>query len=201
MTIFQSIPGQIVAVPDPAVQCSIRLLSLRSPQGDDVSITFPTQRALVTRLTISQQVNLQFLHALGDIIYVYVFGDRMGSVTLSGLAAGCACPDTGVLGADAMLGWFKKVKASNRQAPIQVVVGTTVIEGFAVGFTEDVVDASIQLVQWGVQLAALPDDNPVSAAPGAGPTSTLSPVSSGDAALAGTVPLPTPVFGNVPEGQ
>lgn len=169
MTIFQTVPGQIVAFPDPALQCSVQMLGLASPDADDdsVGINFQTQRALVTRLTVSQQVNLQFLHTLGGLIYVYVFGDRMGSVGLSGLAAGCSdCASPGFTGppastmggAEAMLSWYKNVKASSRQSPIRVLVGKTVIEGFVTGFTEDVVDPSIALVQWGAQIAALPED-------------------------------------------
>lgn len=161
MLVFQSRPGQLVAFPDPALQCSVQLLGLGGPEEDDdqvVPIRFATHRSIITRLTVGQQSNLQFLHTLGGLIFVYVFGDRMGSVGLSGLSAGCGCPDDGVVGADAMLGWYRQVRAANRPSPIRVMVGKTAIEGFVTGFTEDVVDASTNLVQWGAQIAALPED-------------------------------------------
>jgi hypothetical protein len=58
-----------------------------------------------------------------------------------------------------MLLWYKQNRSSKRQAPVQVTLGNTAIEGFVTGFTEDVVDPSLNLVQWGVNLASLPFDS------------------------------------------
>jgi hypothetical protein len=160
MLLFQSRPGAVVALEDPAAQCSVQLLGLKNDDGQPAAgVSFETERSIVTRLTIGQQVNLQFLHSLGDLIHVYVFGDRMGSVGLSGLAFACACPDGSDLGAEQMLAWYKRNRASRRKDPLKIAIGRTVIEGFVTGFTEDVVDPSLGLVQWGASLAALPDDD------------------------------------------
>lgn len=150
--LFRSKPGSVVMLVDPARQCSTRLLGL------DPDITFGSERSIITRLTISQQVNIQFLHTLGSLVYVYVFGDRMGQVTLSGLSFACDCPSGVDLGAERMLLWYKEHRASRRRTPIRVTIGRVVIEGFVTGFTEDVVDPSVSLVQWGVTMQALPDD-------------------------------------------
>lgn len=150
--VFRNRPGSVVALDDPALQCSTRLLGL------DPSIKFASERAIVTRLVVSQKVNAQFLHTLGAQVYVYVFGDRMGEVTLSGLAFACECPGGADLGAEKMLLWYKRNRMSRRKVPARVMVGRVVIEGFITGMTEDVVDPSLDLVQWGVTLLALPDD-------------------------------------------
>lgn len=151
--LFATVPGQVVQLADPALSCNTQFLDLNP------SIDFNTQKSIVTRVTVSQQVNVQFLHTLGNLIYIYVFGDRMGQVSLSGLSFACVCPDDGVLGAEQMMLWYKTNRASKNPTPVRVTIGKTVIEGFVTSFTEDVVDPSIRLVQWGVNLASLPEDD------------------------------------------
>lgn len=153
--IFQTRPGSVVRLDDPALQCSTQLLSM------DPDITFESERSIVTRLTVSQQVNLQFTHTLGSLIYVYVFGDRMGSISLSGLSFNCGeCPEgASDLGAEKILTWYNTNRASKRKKPVRVTLGRTVIEGFVTSFTEDVVDPALNIVQWGVQMACLPQDD------------------------------------------
>ena len=58
-----------------------------------------------------------------------------------------------------MLTWYKNNRASTRATPVRVTVGKTVIEGYVTSFTEDVVDPSLKMVQWGVNLATLPEDD------------------------------------------
>lgn len=154
--IFQSRPGQVVQLDDPAIQCTSKLGFGFKETSED--ITFGQQRSIVTRVMLSHQVNLQFLHTLGQQIFIYVFGDRMGTINLSGLAFPCVC-DGDEMGAEQMLLWYKSNRASVRSNPLRVVVGRQVIEGFVTSFTEDVVDPSLNLVQWGVSMSTLPEDN------------------------------------------
>ncbi len=154
--VFQTKPGSVVKLDDPAMACTTNFLSL------DPDITFDSQKSIVTRMTISQQVNVQFLHSLGSLIHIYVFGDRMGQVSLSGLAFSCDCPENSPvteIGAERMLTWYKQNRASKRDKPCRVTIGKSVIEGFVTGLTEDVVDPSLRLVQWGVTMASLPEDD------------------------------------------
>ncbi len=153
--LFQTRPGAVVKLDDPALQCTTQLFSM------DPDITFDVQRSIVTRMTVSQQVNVQFLHTLGSLIYIYVFGDRMGQISLSGLSFNCgACnPFDTAMGAEKMLTWYNDNRASKRKKPVRVTIGRTVLEGFVVGATEDVIDPSLNLVQWSVQMASLPQDD------------------------------------------
>jgi hypothetical protein len=158
--LFANQAGTVVAVDEPVVNCAMRLL------GVTPEISFSTERSIVTRMTLSQQVNVQFLHTLGKQIYIYVFGDRMGQITLSGLSFLCGACDNqqallGIsprLGAEESLRWYKRNRASRRKTPIKVAIGRETIQGFATGFTQDIVDTSISMVQWGVQITALPED-------------------------------------------
>lgn len=151
--VFSTKPGQVIQLDDPALACSTNFLSI------DPDISFDTEKSIVTRVTVSQQVNVQFLHTLGSLIYIYVFGDRMGQVSLSGLSFACECPEGTELGAEKMMTWYKKNRASKKADPVRVTIGKTTIEGFVTSFTEDVVDPSLRLVQWGVNLASLPEDD------------------------------------------
>lgn len=158
--LFQTKPGAVVRLEDPALQCEVRFYSL------DPTIDFHSEKSIVTRLTVNQQVNLQFLHTLGSQIFIYVFGDRIGQVGLSGLSFACICETDSVSralgnnihGAEQMFNWYRKHKASKRRQPVRVMIGNTPIEGFVTAFSEDVVDPSLSLVQWGVQLMTLPEE-------------------------------------------
>lgn len=164
--LFQSRVGSVVRMNDPATQCSAFF------KMADPVIGFETEKAIITRLVLNHQVNVQFLHTLGALIYIYVFGDRIGSLNLSGLAF-CTCsPDVGGVGRDQvaqvpasgshgaskMFEWYKKYRTSKRKDPARISIGDSVLEGFIVGFSEDVVDASLNLVQWNLSMMTLPED-------------------------------------------
>jgi len=42
--------------------------------------------AIVTGMTLEMSGNYQFLHTLNDLVYFYSFGDRVGSLTLTGIS-------------------------------------------------------------------------------------------------------------------
>lgn len=159
--LFQSKVGQVVQLDDPAAQCTVSRPVL-SFDNTVQPITWNTYRAIITRVTLSQQVNLQFLHALGSMVFVYVFGDRMGSVVLSGLSFFlCECdPVCGnpqpLIDQPDIYSWYKLNRASARQTPVKIGIGNAVLEGFVTSFNEDVVDPSINILQWTVQMMALP---------------------------------------------
>jgi hypothetical protein len=153
--IFQTQPGRVIRLDDSAVQCSVRLLGMQ-----DSPILFEERKSIITRVTLSEQVNVQFLHALGAQVFIYVFGDRIGSISLAGLSFACDCIEDDIQGAEQMYLWYKDNRASRRQAPIRLMIGFTPIEGFVVGCREDVVDAATSMVQWNVDMVTLPDAVP-----------------------------------------
>jgi hypothetical protein len=153
---FPTKPGVVAQLLDPAVQCAARLT------GVEPEIDFTIQRSIITRLTLGHQVNVQFLHTLGSQVYIYVFGDRIGQVGLSGLSFRCNCFGEEIgspfHGAELIYNWYRDNRASRRQEPVLVNVGTEVLEGFVTGFSEDVVDPSLEMVQWNVTMMTLPED-------------------------------------------
>jgi hypothetical protein len=158
-TIFSNRAGAVVQLDDPAVQCTTRLLSFGRNGRLSDGIAFQSEQSIVTRLTVSEQSNLQFLHTLGSQIFIYAFGDRIGQIGLAGLSFACACPDDGSLGIEKMLLWYRARRAAKRQTPVRVIIGRQAIEGFVTQFSAEVVDPSMNLTQWAVQLASLPGED------------------------------------------
>lgn len=157
MIIFEGRPGGVIALTDAGVMGSARIANL----DGDPAISFELDRSIITRMTLSQEANVQFLHTLGTHIYLYVFGDRIGAVNLSGLSFSGDCDVPGLQqehGGERMLAWYKEHRVSRRRQPVRVMVGNTPIEGFVTGFQEDVVDPMTNLIQWAVTLRSLPDD-------------------------------------------
>ncbi len=151
--LFQSQAGQVVQLDDPAAQCTTGPLSV------DPELDWQTYRGIITRVTVAQQVNVQFLHTMGSMVYVYVFGDRMGTVSLSGLSFfECPCDEALGITQNDVYQWYKTNRASKRKTPVKITVGEAIMQGFVIGFNEDVVDPSLNLIQWNVQMTALPDE-------------------------------------------
>ena len=155
MHVFEGTVGRVVAVDDPAAQGVMYVANVI-----DDPLSFDVHRSIITRVTCAQQVNLQFLHTMGRLVYVYVFGDRMGQVGLSGLSFAGECPgpapEHGVM---AVYDWYRRNKASRRAEPVRINIGMRDnLDGFVTGFSFDVVDPGTQMVQWNMTLAALPEE-------------------------------------------
>lgn len=153
MIIFQGNRGRVVQLSDPAAQASVGFVRVAN-----APISYLQQRSIITRLTLNHQANVQFLHTLGAHIYIYVFGDRIGQLGLSGLSFNSPCEVTeSGLGVERMLQWYKDNRVSQRGAPVRVMIGQVPIEGFVVSSSEDAIDPETGLVQWGVNMQVLPE--------------------------------------------
>ena len=141
-------------------------MNLLSMGTDTQDITFETHKSLITRVMVSQAGNFQFLHTIGNDVYVYVFGDRVGELVISGLSvpSRCLCPGNGGVDSDdhgfnKIMEWYNNNRVANRQTPITIVLGTgptSPISGFVVGLEGDVVDPSMLLMQYNLHIATIP---------------------------------------------
>lgn len=158
MIVFQSTKGRVIKLLDAAAQCKVQLLGNVS-----APINYETQSSIITRIMLSQRVNVQFSHMIGTGVYIYVFGDRIGEMTLSGLSFTCACPAPGGTGLDSpgmelMYNWYKTNRASKKPSPLRITIGKSPIEGFLTQYSSDVVDPASGLSTWNAALQTLPDD-------------------------------------------
>ena len=142
------------------------IVPLIQVQGDS-DLNYSNQRCLITGFGVNQEANYQFLHTLGGSIYIYVFGDRVGTISISGIAATVDCGagyglfgDTSAspYGVERMMGWYTQNKISARVDPITIVVGTqTVINGYVCGSKVSIMDAMTWLTQFEISMALLPE--------------------------------------------
>lgn len=153
MVVFEGSPGRVLAFQDPAMPANIKPLAKVDPD-----LGFRSSRSIITRLTIAQQANFQFLHTLGGSIYIYVFGDRIGQITISGLSFGpdCDAGNDSEYGVERMLQWYNQNKLSARKDPVVVQIGRTPIRGFVTGVTTDIVDAKTWISQYNLSLKVIP---------------------------------------------
>lgn len=161
---FANSPGQVAVLLDRSTDASIAILNM-----PDTPVSASSTRAIVTSVQLNQEVNLQFLHTLGRQVFVYVFGDRVGEMSLGGVCFERICDfgsesalslegksPRGQHGGEDMLLWYSRNKASARASPVRVMLGNTPIEGYIRSFTFSAADAETRLMQWSAKLATLP---------------------------------------------
>ena len=155
MILFSGPPGRVIAMRDPGIAGVL-------PAGfikPDPSILFAEQKAIITRVMVAKASSYQFLHTLGGDIYIYVFGERIGQMMLSGMAFSYDCDnDDGDHGVEKMLDWYDTNRLSARETPVTILLGRrTTLTAFVGEFSADVVDPSSRIMQWNMNLILIPE--------------------------------------------
>jgi hypothetical protein len=157
--IFEKNMGSVAAIVDPVLEGSFSLAQIASNPGGDNEITFNQTTAIITKLGLSTSGNFQFLHTIGNEIYVYVFGDRMGQVILSGISFENKCAGAESHGIDSVFQWYKYNRIAVKKDPVEVTIGVaTKFRGFITGFTSDVQDAENRTIPFQMTIATLPEN-------------------------------------------
>lgn len=127
-------------------------------------------KAALSGYAMGGQTGFQALHTLRDVIYIYVFGERMGALQLSGFAfVGLCDADEDTTGVDDVYDYYNNNRLSNTGMPVQITIGfTTSIQAFLVGFNLQIVDPSMSLAQFTLSLVYPPKRAVVPIAGGAG---------------------------------
>jgi hypothetical protein len=150
MDVFNSKPGLVAVFTDDTVLPG--RIQLSSPSLSSPSV-------LISGVNYKQEVNRQFQQSLDRDIYLYVFGDLMGGVTVKGVAF----PDECVSGDDGVriiLGYYADNRASNRDTPVVVQFGDEAISGFltqmSLNSPDNPTDPSSFMYPWEMIINALP---------------------------------------------
>jgi len=178
--IFRNNTGRVTAVEDKVAAGVIQLGNVTgSPNrmGSSGHISYYSHNTIITRLGISAAGNFQFLHTVGNDVYVYVFGDRMGQVQLHGLSfqpSELECrfrtpfsPNVSprLIGAggnkhgfELLFEWYAINRIAARKGPVKVTIGSgTTFKGFVTALTGDVQDALHRTIQFQMTISLLPD--------------------------------------------
>jgi hypothetical protein len=127
--IFASAPGTVAIMSDSkAIPGSIQISKPQFPSGSGT--------ALISGIRYSQSTNQEFQTSLDGAVYIYVFGDHMGKVTVEGIVFPGLCPSgSGSNGLFDVLDYYASNRASILADPIIVKAGTKTIKGFLTGIT------------------------------------------------------------------
>lgn len=149
-----SSPGRTIAFPDPHARGATTFIRTSPTFG------WSSEQSIITRVTLAHRGNYQFLHSIGNDIYVYVFGDRIGQATISGLSMSqdCETPGRRDHGFERVLRWYRDNRLAQQKTPVVLTIGSTPIEGFIVGVDGDIVDPSTRLMQYSLTMVILPEN-------------------------------------------
>ena len=126
MEIFMSTAGTVAVIAsDKAVPGRITVKGF-PPAGSGQS------SVLISGVEYRQNTNQQFQSSLDGSVYVYVFGDRMGEINVSGIAFKGLCKAGEQNGMGALLEYYKTSRASANPNPIIVNAAGQTIAGFLV---------------------------------------------------------------------
>jgi len=118
---------------------------------------------IVTAFSLTGDSNVQFTNTLRNVIYITAFGDKIGSMSLSGLLflnnpAVCGPGSSGTSGGiKTFLAKFYEIYVINRKDTVKIALGSDIIvSGFVLGFQVQLVDPQFSIGQFTLQIAALP---------------------------------------------
>lgn len=123
---------------------------------DDIG--FQPNRSIVTGVGISRQANPQFSSAIGGDLHVYVFGDRIGEMQVSGLSflSSCETSENGDNGFSLIQQWYETNKMSAKSEPLRLVIGNVPLRAFVRTFRIGNADPKTAIVQFDIGLSLLP---------------------------------------------
>lgn len=142
-TLFVTTPGQVVAVRD--VGTLPISIFLENWPG------YPAIKAAITQIAGASSGNYQFLHTLREFIYVYVFGERVGEMSVSGIAFSGGCNGIEQSGVEQISDYYNRYRISKYGRPLSIqigVSGSASVRGFLTDFQQGISDAQNQLGQF-----------------------------------------------------
>lgn len=124
--VFNSIPGTVVAFEmDRVIPGTIAISDPLFPSEIPTSV-------MISSMAWAQATNQQFQSSLDGAVYIYVFGDRMGTVQITGFTFVTLC-DADEDGLTLVSDFYNSNRAAARSTPIQITIGSDTISGFLTG--------------------------------------------------------------------
>ena len=120
---------------------------------------FPTSAVAITAAGFSQDASVQFMTTLRRVIYVYSFGERMGTVEISGVAFYnlCSSPGGKGNGLTGVMNFYRLNSVSTRAYPLSITLSGTGVSGFVRSIRTTFTDAQHGLVGFSLLMSTLPN--------------------------------------------
>lgn len=113
--------------------------------------------ALLQSLDLSQRTNQQFSLSLRQTIYLYVFGNQMGEVNITGSLFASSCDSSD--GFTKIMAFYTKYRLSSNTEPVDIEVGGTTFEGYLTGLKIHPTDPNTLLTPFSMDVRLLPFDD------------------------------------------
>ena len=173
---------------------------------------FTYSAALVTTIGASYDCNVQIQPSLKNSIYIYSFGDNMGSIQVNGIAfMGRVCEGGAVRrnrdGVADVFEYYQKNRLSKKGAPVSIAIGSTVLSGFLISMSVSTKDVVNRFFTFTLNFAAIPPFSDLAEDVGvdedglASFTETDDGIITDDVSLAFEPPVNPPVLKAVPLPQ
>lgn len=154
--IFTATQGTIMVV-EPAGNQRRTPFALRV---DNAELGPTVLRGIVTGVSLAQDTNVQFMHSLRDTIYINVFGNKIGQMSISGiLFMGDVCPLGYNVGGpiDQAYNFYIQNNVVNRAKALPINLGTKLtFKAFLLSFQCQVMDPQTSMGQFTMNLAVVP---------------------------------------------
>lgn len=125
-------------------------LRITGPGGDLTSM----DSVLITSVMVGMGVNNQYSPALKEVTYVYGFGDRIGSIRISGLTFSKNCQGSGQ-GIGQVLSWYASSRAVD-DVTCQLHLGGGAYSGYLEEVEAGLDNPELQMGSFTLRLASLP---------------------------------------------
>lgn len=144
-TMFVRRPGTVVAVPTGGQTGNILMI------GGVSASAFSNIGSIVTGFGLETESGVQVLHALQRAVFVHSFGERIGSLVVSGLSPSLQCTNT-KSGISSILEYYDKVRISAAGKAYPIVIGSSRFMGFIRGIRLGMSNPELQLGEFALRL-------------------------------------------------
>ena len=163
-SVFTKCDGAVYAV---SVQCQdenssvFKIMYNEGTGGGNKFLSVP-----ISGFALEQQGNYQFLHTVGDFTYFYLFGDRIGELTVSGFGfISPACGPAGGKGSICELyNWYQQNRVAAKNKAMGITLGNNGNCGsfwaFLTGMRMEMPRADILVAQWSLRFNVIPKKTP-----------------------------------------
>ena len=146
--IFTTSPGVAVAIADP----NITTVNF----GFTNWLGYANENAILQGISITSQGNYQFTCTLRNFIYVYVFGEKVGDIVITGLTFAGNCTAIAFGGMTSVVAYYNANCISATGMPIGVGLGMDSFSAFLVGCNISMVNPETQVGQFSLVLKSIP---------------------------------------------
>lgn len=156
--------GRTVAYPYPGVRGITRIT------GGDIGegLGWAMHRSIITRVAMSHACNFQASHMIGNDVYLYVFGDKLGNIQIAGLSmavdCGCVVGSQGQSmqslghGIEMAYQWYLRYRVTKERKPVTVTIGnSTTFQGILVSMDVNTLSEENFLIQYTMTVQTIPE--------------------------------------------